>query len=124
MTHLSFTVDARERREHRFAVALELDVHPHGGDLELLLPVWTPGSYLVREHERHLGDVRALGFSPRGDKIQITALGSGVTVYDLRGTLLLPIRPRTGVLTVAAFLPEDELLAIAEPQPKVLNLAS
>lgn len=59
MTHLSFTVDARGGREHRFAVALELDVHPHGGGLELLLPVWTPGSYLIREHQRHLGDLRA-----------------------------------------------------------------
>src|SRR5207237_889662 len=27
------------------------------GSLELRLPVWTPGSYLIREYERHLQDL-------------------------------------------------------------------
>ncbi|MEZ5966491.1 MAG: PDZ domain-containing protein [Planctomycetota bacterium] len=59
MTHLRYLLDARRGRDHRFAVALEMDVHPHGGDLELFLPVWTPGSYLIREYQRHLGELRA-----------------------------------------------------------------
>lgn len=59
MTHLHYMLDARGGREHRFSLALELDVHPQFGDLELYLPVWTPGSYLVREYQRHIGDVRA-----------------------------------------------------------------
>jgi predicted metalloprotease with PDZ domain len=42
---------------HHLHVALELD-RP-GGDVELFLPVWTPGSYLVREFARHLEGVEA-----------------------------------------------------------------
>jgi predicted metalloprotease with PDZ domain len=36
---------------------------PTGGrpDLDLMMPVWTPGSYLVREHSRHVEAVRATG---------------------------------------------------------------
>lgn len=59
MTHLHFILDAREVREHRFLVALDVEVHAHHGPMELFLPVWTPGSYLIREYQRHLGDVRA-----------------------------------------------------------------
>ncbi len=59
MTHLHYTLDARNGRQHRFVIALELVVDAHHGDVEFLIPVWTPGSYLIREHERHLGDIRA-----------------------------------------------------------------
>jgi len=33
--------------------------NPPGGDLELMMAVWTPGSYLVREYARHVESVRA-----------------------------------------------------------------
>jgi len=32
---------------------------PAGGNLELWMPVWTPGSYLVREYSRHVQDLTA-----------------------------------------------------------------
>ncbi len=53
MTRLRFSVDARQPHERRFRVALEIDAR---GDrsLELFHPTWTPGSYLIREHQRHL----------------------------------------------------------------------
>jgi len=60
----------------------------------------------------HLGSVVAIGFSPRGDKFLIAASESGVTVHDLDGRLLLPIRPR-GVVSTAAFLPDGERILIA-----------
>lgn len=60
MTHIHYTLDARGGREHRFAVTLDLDVAPQSGDVELFLPVWTPGSYMIREYQRHVGEVRAL----------------------------------------------------------------
>ncbi len=46
------------------AVAHYVDVAarvPTGGraQLELFMPVWTPGSYLIREYSRHVEDVRA-----------------------------------------------------------------
>lgn len=40
------------------------------GRLEALLPVWTPGSYLVREYARHLQDVEA--FAADGRPLQAT----------------------------------------------------
>ncbi|MBK9518001.1 MAG: M61 family metallopeptidase [Anaeromyxobacter sp.] len=42
---------------HHLHVALELE--QPGDGLELALPVWTPGSYLVREFARHLEQVEA-----------------------------------------------------------------
>jgi predicted metalloprotease with PDZ domain len=39
---------------------VELHVQPRGDkSLEFRLPVWTPGSYLIREHQRHVDGVRA-----------------------------------------------------------------
>ncbi len=49
---MRYTLSFPDPQTHHLGVALELD-HP-GGDLELFLPVWTPGSYLVREFARHL----------------------------------------------------------------------
>ena len=43
---------------HVFDVELELD-RPDPGGQELWLPVWVPGSYLVREFARHVLDMRA-----------------------------------------------------------------
>jgi predicted metalloprotease with PDZ domain len=36
-------------------------VFPAQGDVELFLPVWTPGSYMVREYSRHLEALAARG---------------------------------------------------------------
>jgi predicted metalloprotease with PDZ domain len=40
-------------------------IFPTGGQtsLELLLPVWTPGSYLIREYARHVEAVQSNGFA-------------------------------------------------------------
>ena len=44
---------------------------PTGGaqEIELFLPVWTPGSYMVREYSRHLEGVEAT--SPQGKKLAV-----------------------------------------------------
>ena len=43
-------------------VEVELQVESRGADaLDVRLPVWTPGSYLVREHQRHVDGLRASG---------------------------------------------------------------
>ena len=47
---------------------------PRGPDvLDAVLPVWTPGSYLVREYARHLQDVTAAG--PGGEPLPVAAHG-------------------------------------------------
>jgi predicted metalloprotease with PDZ domain len=46
---------------------------PAGPDLlDAVLPVWTPGSYLVREYARHLQDVTAV--SPSGEALAVRRL--------------------------------------------------
>ncbi|HYG67132.1 MAG TPA: M61 family peptidase, partial [Anaeromyxobacteraceae bacterium] len=44
---------------HDHLLHLELHVDRPGPETELVLPVWTPGSYLVREYARHLEGVTA-----------------------------------------------------------------
>ncbi|MDE2120433.1 MAG: M61 family metallopeptidase [Betaproteobacteria bacterium] len=57
---LRYRVRMRQLHAHVFDVELELD-HPDPAGQELWLPVWIPGSYLVREFSRHVLQVRALG---------------------------------------------------------------
>ncbi len=50
----------RMQQVHAHVFDLELDIeHPDSGGQELWLPVWIPGSYLVREFARHVLQVRA-----------------------------------------------------------------
>ncbi len=53
-----YEVRMHARQAHRFDVALELDAPSPEGQ-EFWLPVWIPGSYLVREFARHVLDVQA-----------------------------------------------------------------
>lgn len=41
-------------------VTVEADLPEGAGPQDVTFPVWTPGSYLVREHARHVHDLRAL----------------------------------------------------------------
>ncbi len=53
-----YTVDLSERNAHLYRLEMTLPVAAGSGDeLALQLPVWTPGSYLVREFARHLQQV-------------------------------------------------------------------
>ncbi len=59
---LNFKLDLRTPRTHEFRLELELDAAqwPVGpGGRELFLPVWTPGSYLIREYSRHVSGLKA-----------------------------------------------------------------
>jgi predicted metalloprotease with PDZ domain len=59
-----FTVAMRRPETHLFEIAMEVD--PKGAaSLDLVLPVWAPGSYLVREFSRHVRDVSAKGKNGR-----------------------------------------------------------
>ena len=59
---IRYEVRLDERQAHRVRVTLDLAA-PGGGPLpatvELALPVWTPGSYLVREFARHVLELSA-----------------------------------------------------------------
>src|SRR4051794_37839033 len=61
METVRYAVAFPEPRTHLFEVEGRFPAAVHaGGSARLALPVWTPGSYLVREFARHLQDVRAL----------------------------------------------------------------
>ncbi len=54
---IDYTIDLSARRAHRYRVTLQLA--RAALPLKLTLPVWIPGSYLVREFARHLGPLAA-----------------------------------------------------------------
>lgn len=56
MAIVEYRVELEERHAHLVRVEARFPVGD-GGVVDLKLPVWTPGSYLVREFERHVQDV-------------------------------------------------------------------
>lgn len=66
----SLSIPAPERR--LVQVELDVAVEPAAREVELAFPVWTPGSYLIREHQRHVNDLRA--FAPDGRACEVEKL--------------------------------------------------
>ena len=57
---LDFRIDATRPERRQLGVRLEFEpVGPPDAPVQLFLPAWTPGSYLIREYARHLGTVVA-----------------------------------------------------------------
>ena len=85
---MHYRVSMPEPHGHLFHVALTVD-RP-ADELVLALPVWTPGSYLVREYARHLegftaedGSGRALGVE-RLDKRRFRVAARGAAQVTVR----------------------------------------
>jgi len=58
MNAYTFRIPQPEARR----IEVDLQIEPRGAEtLDVRLPVWTPGSYLVREHQRHVDGLRAQG---------------------------------------------------------------
>jgi predicted metalloprotease with PDZ domain len=59
-----FTVAMPRPETHLYEITMEVD--PKGAkSLDLVLPAWTPGSYLIRDFARHVRDVTAKGAGRR-----------------------------------------------------------
>jgi predicted metalloprotease with PDZ domain len=59
---IEYTLSCPEPATHLYTVRMRVANPPAGRDhVDLVLPVWTPGSYLVREFERHVQDFSAGG---------------------------------------------------------------
>ncbi len=54
---MRYRLSMPEPHSHLFHV--ELAIEQVAGDPELVFPVWTPGSYLVREYARHVEGLAA-----------------------------------------------------------------
>jgi predicted metalloprotease with PDZ domain len=55
MHPIEYTVDLADRHAHLYAVEARFPVG--NAEIDLQLPVWTPGSYLIREYQRHLQEL-------------------------------------------------------------------
>ncbi len=55
---ISYTLRFNTPQNHLIEVEARIPVSGRA-EIELMLPVWSPGSYLVREYSRHLEDLRA-----------------------------------------------------------------
>jgi len=55
---LFYQVAMSQPQSHLFEVKLQVN-NWHSGTLNLKMPVWTPGSYLIREYARHVQDFAA-----------------------------------------------------------------
>lgn len=84
MTPVRFRVILVEPEKHR--VRIEATYHGLGdsSDVTLFLPVWTPGSYLVREYAQFLTNVQATGDD--GDARQVRKSSKSSWVVDTRDT--------------------------------------
>jgi predicted metalloprotease with PDZ domain len=67
-----FTVAMPRPETHLYEITMQIDARG-GTTLDLVLPVWTPGSYLVREFSRHVRDVTAKSANGRPLTIEKTA---------------------------------------------------
>ena len=68
-TPIRYSVSFPDRTHHYAEIEVTL---PTGGrpEIEVMLPVWTPGSYLVRDYARHLEKLRAIGSDGRPRRIE------------------------------------------------------
>lgn len=66
---LSYTVEMPHPESHLFVVTLQIQSWSEP-TLSLRMPVWTPGSYLVREYARHVQSFSAQGNYSSGEKAE------------------------------------------------------
>lgn len=55
---ITYTIAMPEPHSHLYHVSVEVDA-PGGPELDLVLPGWTPGSYMLREFARHVQEFSA-----------------------------------------------------------------
>jgi predicted metalloprotease with PDZ domain len=66
---MKYTVRFPEPRTHYAEIEARFTVY---GDIELFLPVWTPGSYMVREYSRHIEAIAARDEAGRALRVEKT----------------------------------------------------
>lgn len=84
---VSYRVDAGDPAAHRYCVTLTV-AHPAAAQM-LSLPVWIPGSYLVREFARH---VVGLSATQGGQPVDVRPVDKSTWVADCSGARALVVR--------------------------------
>jgi predicted metalloprotease with PDZ domain len=90
MAIVEYRIDLRARHAHLYDVEARFPVG--NGDVDLILPVWTPGSYLVREFERHVQELTCS--SPEGKPLPVRKLDKATWRVDARGAAAVVARYR------------------------------
>ena len=86
MAHIAYRIDLALRHEHRYRVTLNI---PRPADQTTLsLPVWIPGSYMVREFGRHLSGLTA---RQGAREVPLTQLDKTTWRADCSGTAALEL---------------------------------
>jgi predicted metalloprotease with PDZ domain len=86
---ISYTVAMPAPHSHLFHVTIALDGLA-GDSVELVLPAWTPGSYMVREYARHLQAFAAE--SERGDALPWRKLAKDCWRVETGGASRITVR--------------------------------
>ncbi|MBC7798075.1 MAG: HDOD domain-containing protein, partial [Pyrinomonadaceae bacterium] len=58
-TEINYTVSMSKPQTHLLEVEMRVRQNGAAQNVDLIMPVWTPGSYLIREYERHVQDFAA-----------------------------------------------------------------
>lgn len=107
---IQYTLRFGQRHNHYVDVEA---VFPGGSDtVELVMAVWTPGSYLVREYSRHVEAMTAS--TPAGEALAITKLAKNRWRVDAKGAERVAVRYRlyASELTVRTNYVDDEVAII------------
>lgn len=91
MTGIRYRIDLAAA--HQGEIRIELELAPAAGGIrDLFLPVWTPGSYLVREYSRHLHDLQAEEVADSGAGRQLPVERLAKNRYRVESESALRIR--------------------------------
>jgi predicted metalloprotease with PDZ domain len=94
-----FTVAMPRPETHLYDITMEID--PRGAAaIDLVLPVWTPGSYLVREFSRHVRDVTAKGKDGRHLAVEKVAKNTWRVTFKENSLVFIHYRVYAHELTV------------------------
>jgi predicted metalloprotease with PDZ domain len=96
-TLLAYRVAMPQPQNHLFEVSLQVRDWPHP-QLDLQMPVWTPGSYMVREYSRHLQDFVAI--DEQGQALKCTKIAKNHWRVAGSGNLTIRYRVFANDLTV------------------------
>jgi len=92
---ISFTVSMPRPNTHLLEVEMRMQIPANlqvPNETDLVMPVWTPGSYLIREFERHVQDFEALSVS--GHRLDWTKVNKNTWRVNTNGVRLWRARYR------------------------------
>ncbi|MEP6924215.1 MAG: PDZ domain-containing protein [Pyrinomonadaceae bacterium] len=105
---ISYTVSMSKPWTHLLEVEMRLRYQDGPGKADIVMPVWTPGSYLIREYERHVLDFAAE--NQHGDKLIWEKINKNTWRIDSGGTpeILITYKVYANELTVRTNELNDE----------------